>query len=129
MDNIKLTQQALDEHLLWACDEGSSRYAALAVAAGANVNVLNDNDQTPLHVVAGTYNKPPAELRRIAELLIQNGADPNARSNLGNTPKDLAERQGNEDLSRLLETAVNQQGHAGRVTGERKDKGPPQVGG
>ncbi len=29
----------------------------------------------------------------------------------------------------LLEENAEQQGHAGRVTEERKDKGPPQVGG
>jgi hypothetical protein len=34
-----------------------------------------------------------------------------------------------ENRLRILEAAAKQQGHAHRIDDERKDKGPPQVGG
>ena len=48
MAKTTLTQQMLDKHLFWACEDGNPRYAGLAISAGANVNVTDYRGQTPL---------------------------------------------------------------------------------
>jgi hypothetical protein len=62
-----------------------------------NVNVKDDwNGSTPLRYAAG---KGHAE---IARLLLQNGAEVNAKSNYGNTPLHWAAFQGHVDILHLL---------------------------
>jgi ankyrin repeat protein len=61
--------------------------------------------------------------------LLENGADINATDAFQETPLHFANWTGHPETAQLLENAAKQQSHAGRVTEERKDKGPPQVGG
>jgi len=55
--------------------------------------VCNRNGETALHLCAG--KTPNAE---VAKLLIMNGASPNVKNALGETPTSLAKRCGNHDL-------------------------------
>jgi ankyrin repeat protein len=67
-----------------------------------------------------------------AKVAMAAGANVNARGTdaAQRTPANYARLIGHTDIAAFLENAAKQQkGHAGRVTEERKDKGPPQVGG
>ena len=97
---------------------------------GADVNAGRDTlnprqtRDTPLHYAAYDNNA------QLTKLLIERGADINAENSTHTTPLSLAKHRGHTEIAELLETAAaKQRGHAGRVADERKDKGPPQVGG
>ena len=101
----------------------------LLIAGGADVDAQNNGGSTLLHLAAygGRFD--------LARLLVQNGADLDIKSRSKDTPWDALLSYSSRLLSKadvvhLLEKALKrQEGHAGRVTEERKDKGPPQVGG
>ena len=67
------------------------------LAAGADVNAKTDRDElTPLHIVSGHGHK------EIAELLIVEGADVNAKSENGVTPLHWAALHGHKEVAELL---------------------------
>ena len=118
------TQEEATEQLYRAVKAGDHDAAEAAIDAGANIDLKATLFQTPLHLAAAFGHTD------VAKLLIERGADINARNALDKTPLDSAVYFGHDDIATLLEDAAKQQqGHTGRVTGERKDKGPPQVGG
>ena len=49
-----------------------------------------------MHIVAWMGN------RDVAELLLERGADPNKGDNYGETPLDIAQRHGHEDIVNLM---------------------------
>ena len=112
--------------LFQAAYNGSVADVQVALDAGADVNASTPDPfrDTPLHI-AVEYGDLD-----IVKLLITKGADVNAKDVFQQTPLQLAKTCGNADIVQVLETAAaKQRGHAGRVTEEHKDKGPPQVGG
>ena len=108
-----------------AAYNGDAHLAKLLLENGADVNAKTLEQQTPLHFAArnGTWST--------VGLLLARGADVNASESVsGETPLQAATRFGRDDIVVLLENAAKkQEGHAGRIIDERKDKGPPQVGG
>ena len=99
-----------------------------ALDAGANVNAKDRSGATPLHWAVERDDLD------IVKLLLTHGADADVanRQTDNHTPLTLALAlacQHTDIAKLLLEKATKRQGHAGRVTDERKDKGPPQVGG
>lgn len=66
------------------------------LARGANINALDRDDQTPLHVAAFD-----SRLRTV-EMLIQRGANVNARNSRGCTPLMFASLRDRVDTMRLL---------------------------
>jgi uncharacterized protein len=64
--------------------------------AGANPNVAQQGDWTPLHQAAAHG------LRPLVDLLVAHGADIAARSDDGRTPADMAAEKGYGDLAGLL---------------------------
>jgi ankyrin repeat protein len=112
--------------LFQAAYKGSVADVQVALDAGADVNASTPDPfrDTPLHIAVecGDFD--------IVNLLITKGADINAKDVFQETPLQLAKTCGNANIVELLEdAALKQQGHAGKITEGRKDKGPPQVGG
>ena len=79
------------------------------------MNAKDDNELTPLHVAANVGHK------EIAELLIANGADVNAKLELsvykGHTPLDIAIEFNHTEIANLLRK------HGGKTGEELKAEG------
>lgn len=117
---------------LWlACQNGSATMAAVLLAAGANANATLDSGETMLMRAAWTGNMEVVksllahgadvnanqagqtalmwaiseEHPDIARVLVENGADIQARSSSGFTPLMFAARVGDIETARLLVTA------------------------
>jgi ankyrin repeat protein len=119
----KITQEEATKKLFQAARTGNVAGAQAAIDAGADINAKGAFGQVPLHqAVWGDHSET-------IKLLIAKGADVNTTDNVRETPLYRAVRRGKADIIEMLEDAAKQQGHAARVTEERKDKGPPQVGG
>jgi ankyrin repeat protein len=107
-----------------AAGMGDSDIIGLLIENGADINAKGPEQTTPLHWAAAA-NEADAVL-----LLIEKGADVSPVDTWEETPAQYAAKRGHNQLATILDRASKeQQGHAGRVTDERKDKGPPQVGG
>ena len=78
-----------------AVRKGNIVAAKKHLAAGADVNAKDIVGKTPLHWAAGN------EGRQVAELLIANGADVNAQSEMG-TPLHFAAAFGHKEIVELL---------------------------
>jgi len=80
-----------------ACKKGDIEAVKQHLAAGADVNAGGVFGKTPLHLAALKDNK------EIAELLIANGADVNAKQAVeGETPLHLAAWDGHKEIAELL---------------------------
>ena len=113
--------------LFEAACTGETTTVRRLVAAGINVNTKDNYGcgRTALHNAALNGQND------VIQLLLASGAKVDVKADLdGKTALDYATLARHVEAAKLLkEAAKEQQGHAGRVTGERKDKGPPQVGG
>lgn len=69
------------------------------IAAGADVNAVQQDAFTPLHEAAQNGD------RAIVEALLAAGADPSAQLSTGERPADLARRHKHPDLAAVLEQA------------------------
>ena len=117
-------KQRAEELLFNAIRTSNAEMAQQAIDLGADVNARNKFGETSLHFAA--WNGQP----ELAKLFIENGADMNAKNDRNETPLQLATKHGHPDVVKVLEDAAKQQqSHAGKIADERKDKGPPQVGG
>jgi ankyrin repeat protein len=65
----------------------------------ANINAVDENHETALHLAA---SNPP-----IAKLLIEHGADPSVRNSTAQTPADIARQIGFIDLSKALKKCAD----------------------
>ena len=81
---------------------GHVEAARLLVERGAEVNSASRNEMKvmPLHSAAATGD--PEARYEISKLLLEHGADPNARQQDDFTPLMAAEQQGDERLRELL---------------------------
>ena len=90
-----------------AIDIGDIEATKQAIAAGANVNakIMNDgHKESPLYIVVQLLNDSPGSPghKEIAELLIANGADVNARTHTEHTPLHDASCINSETVELLL---------------------------
>lgn len=96
--------------LLADAERGQAGMVAELARRGADVNARlrivssNDGDWTALHIGARAGNL------RVAKVLIQAGADVNARSRSGDTPLDFARQAGHLDVAELLAAHGGQPG-------------------
>jgi len=122
--NVNAKAELQETPLHWAIECRALDIVTLLIDKGADVNAKSTLEQTPLHraVEAGNFD--------IVKLLIAKGADVNVKNTFQETPLQLAKTSGSTEIVKLLTNAAQQHpSHAGRVTEERKDKGPPQIGG
>lgn len=94
--NINQPLENQDTYLTRAVKEKNLPLMSLLIKHGANINAQDADLNTPLHLtVLGAYYEG-------AEMLIQNGADPNIKNGQGKTPGELALMMGNPDIASLL---------------------------
>jgi uncharacterized protein len=81
---------------------GHVEAARVLVERGAEVNSASRNDMKvmPLHSAAATGD--PEARYALAKLLLEHGADPNARQQDDYTPLQAAEQRGDQRLAELL---------------------------
>jgi ankyrin repeat protein/serine/threonine protein kinase len=84
--------EAGNQALHFAAQEGHLPMVELLLARGADVNALNNFHQTPLHLAA-TWNEA-----LVVHRLLECGADPVAVDDQGKTPLELARRQDHVEL-------------------------------
>ena len=82
----------------FAAESGATGDIEVLVASGADVNTIGDIGNTPLHSAAMMGKFPAA--KRLLEL----GADPTIKNELGQKALDVAEIGGHERLAELLGT-------------------------
>ena len=86
-----------DSPLVIAADCGHSEIVRLLLGAGAPINdAMVSNRQTALHLAAVHGHKD------VAQVLLETGANPNARSKVGYTPLHFAAGMGCEAIVRIL---------------------------
>ncbi len=88
------TAKAADISIRQAAYDGNLEAVKQHIAAGSDVNAKNDDLFTPLHYAA---------TKEVAELLLANGADVNAKDN-GVTPLHYAAGAGRKEIVELLIT-------------------------
>ena len=87
-----MTQDELNQRLLWAVKRNDIEAVKLLLKQGAFVNTLNDQSQTPLYWAVRLDNY------ELAQLLLDNGADVNAQSEDGTTSLHWA----TDNIAKLL---------------------------
>lgn len=73
--------------LMVAAREGKVETAKLLLSRGSNVNLHSANKRTALHVAADAWWREDVQ---VVEVLLEAGANPNAKDKSGRTPLDLA---------------------------------------
>ena len=89
-------KETLTKSLRKSCQNGDFEDVRRRLAEGENVNSKEGDETTPLHY---------APTKKIAELLIKNGAYLNAKNHLGWTPLHRAAWDSHNDIVELLITA------------------------
>jgi ankyrin repeat protein len=102
-----LSAEASDADLLVAARNGDPRLVEQLLAQGASVNAREQKPpnvgRTPLHYTAGGYNLPgPALHLEVARLLVEKGADVNAKAEGGYTPLHVASGLRNTSMVSFL---------------------------
>lgn len=95
-----------DGRLLFAARLGDAERVARLLASGANVHAQetksSETGYTPLHYAAAGYSGGAGKQEEVAKLLIESGANVNARADSGTTPLILAADWGNVAMVQLL---------------------------
>jgi ankyrin repeat protein len=102
-----------------AADRGNVSMAQLLLArdtrSRALINTPARDGRTPLHLAAlaafptpDPPGAPSPDYPRVVEILLAAGADRNARTNMGETPLDVAVRFGRSETAQVLRQAVVQ---------------------
>ncbi len=98
-----------------AAEWGRFKAVEALIAAGAKVDAASNGGKTPLYVAAGRHFEDNSA---VIGLLLEHGADPNARDSHGNTPLWAGAHPGNVKVARLLLEAgadVNNRNKHGRT--------------
>jgi ankyrin repeat protein len=84
--------------LLDACQKGLPDKVKMCLNRWDDVNVKNENDETPLHKAVTNGNLD------IIKLLVERGAEPRTVDKFGSSPIDIAEKYFKNDLIPILRT-------------------------
>ncbi len=106
------TGKAPDISIHDAAYDGNIEAVKQHLAAGANVNAVNNSRETPLQwaVIDGQ--------KEVVKLLIAEGADVNAKDILGKTPLDWTESQGHKETADLLRKHGGKKGEELKADGK-----------
>ena len=85
-----------------AARRGKIEVVQLLFEAGANVNVKDDRDRTPLHTILDISRSKYRLSKDMAELLLGKGVDVNLKDKDGRTPLHLAAESADGDIVELL---------------------------
>lgn len=97
LTNAKKTLiRKIDESLIEACKRGLQDAVLYLLQQGANPNIIDKMEQTPL-VIASKTGKV-----NIISLLLEHGADVNVHDGLGHAALEWACMEGQEQAARLL---------------------------
>ena len=83
----------------------SDKVVAL-VEAGADVNLKDKNNYTPLNKLASAYDSNKKEAYTLAKFLLENGASLEIEGNFGGTPGYNAESQKNKHVLKAIEEFI-----------------------
>ncbi len=89
----------INAKLLAAAEKGETRQVETLLSKGADINLRDEYERTPLMISA--YNGHTD----IVALLLEAGADVNPKAKYGQTAHQFAKEQGNEEIVRMLEAA------------------------
>ncbi len=92
----KLLKSEADQCLLWATKNNNKEIVELLIAYGADVNLKDNDGQTPPHWAT------KHGYQEIVELLIARGADVNLKDNDGQTPLHWATKHAYQEIVELL---------------------------
>ena len=88
---------AADSTLHWACSFGSTNVAAILLSNGCPVNILNADNQSPLHLAC------KGKHFALIELLLEEGANTSTADKDGKTPSQLLPVGCNPQIEALLQ--------------------------
>ncbi|WP_264953933.1 ankyrin repeat domain-containing protein [Wolbachia endosymbiont (group A) of Endotricha flammealis] len=103
-DVVKYLEQAqldLNKELLIAAKGGDLNKVIDLISKGANVNVKDNNDDTPLHLAVGYLD--------VVKYLISKGANINAKCKAGKTTLDIARDKGYNNIVEYLEGKLKEE--------------------
>lgn len=102
--------------LHWACKNNIVEFAKMLIDAGAEINSLNNNGDTPLHSSINAFSDDASIF------LIENGANINIRDGAGSSPLNMASfTYSNNVIKHLIKFGAN-------VNSIRDDGGSPLYG-
>lgn len=97
-----LRERGLFTPLHFAAQRGSVEAASVLLDAGADINAFTSTGDTALHIAVDCWDTAPDGA--MIRLLLNRGADQNARANDGLTPADVIDQQWRfpDEIARLL---------------------------
>lgn len=81
-----------------ACEKKDLEMVRILLAKGAQVDIANEMELTPLLIACDQDDT------EVAKLLLEKGANPQVKNAFGRTPLDIAEAHENETMKKLLQT-------------------------
>jgi ankyrin repeat protein len=102
--------------LLVACANDLPFLASQYIRLGADINIKNANDETPLMHAIGTGNV------QLVEFLIEKGADATAQTKEGKTVLEFAEEIKNKEILEKVKISLGHEVTEGSISGLKKIK-------
>jgi hypothetical protein len=99
--------------LMYAAPYGTPELLRTLIDAGAQVNAKDIRDMTPLMLAVSSETQNPDVVR----LLLEKGADVKAKSNVGETALDWANKFGNPEVIGLLQKAGGETAQSAETAG------------
>ena len=85
-DSDGFTNDGQETPLHIACRYSNAEVVKLLLDKGASVEIQNQEDNTPLHIVCSTIESFGENTKKVVELLVEKGANVNAQNNDDQTP-------------------------------------------
>lgn len=94
--------------LMFAVENHNLPATELLIQSGAKVGIQDDNDNTALHWAVIDADDKYYKTDQFVALLLQAGADPNAKNKMGQTPLQwAASREGQQSAERLIQAGAD----------------------